>query len=469
MRKFKGYFHQGADHKKVANSPRPNSGDSGSSNSYVNAVKNHKSVDHDSPAIVLDEDCALSKDLSSSLMGRIKEFASLTNLKNALMNRHRDNVEELALGSRKFAKHLSNQSDGLIALAQNAKKIGQRSLCVKNKVNFLAIPETEDGEIDLITVFRRCWGNSTFDHLHSIFENAAYAPHDPDKRMLCVTDLAHLLSVERRGFDYGGTTMRREFKPIDRLLRKGTGTEVEAEERMEVLASLRNIDHIHSMDLAQKAKIKLGGENSFVMDFYLANHVVFRYLSEVRSLQEKVLTEFGIGRVVRSKNSNFNEGDIVVNAFLPIAEYSVIPSDFLRKIDPTANIALPNYINCFGNSLIPLSRGSFDVLVGMDRLSKRKFGIVCHGKVVRIPLEGDEILRVHGERTQGVVKTLMNTKVVEFRVDLVPGATPVAKSPYRLAPLEMQELSEQLQELQDEELELLRKEKLYAKVTSVRQ
>ncbi|GJV48106.1 nucleotide-binding alpha-beta plait domain-containing protein [Tanacetum coccineum] len=77
---------QGADHKKVANSPRPNSGDSGSSNSYVNAVKNHKSVDHDSPAIVLDEDCALSKDLSSSLMGRIKEFASLTNLKNALMN-----------------------------------------------------------------------------------------------------------------------------------------------------------------------------------------------------------------------------------------------------------------------------------------------------------------------------------------------------------------------------------------------
>ncbi|GJZ14577.1 nucleotide-binding alpha-beta plait domain-containing protein [Tanacetum coccineum] len=77
---------QGADHKKVANLSRPNSGDSGSYNSYVNAVKNHKSVDHDSPAIVLDEDCALSKDLSSSLMGRIKEFASLTNLKNALMN-----------------------------------------------------------------------------------------------------------------------------------------------------------------------------------------------------------------------------------------------------------------------------------------------------------------------------------------------------------------------------------------------
>ena len=33
---------------------------------------------------------------------------------------------------------------------------------------------------------------------------------------------------------------------------------------------------------------------------------------------------------------------------------------------------------------------------------------------------------------------------VEFRIDLVPGAAPVAKAPHRLAPLEMQELSTQL-------------------------
>ncbi|GJX23904.1 hypothetical protein Tco_0228349, partial [Tanacetum coccineum] len=115
----------------------------------------------------------------------------------------------------------------------------------------------------------------------------------------------------------------------------------------------------------------------------------------------------------------------------------------------------------------------------MDWLSKRKFVIVCHEKVVRIPLEGDEILQVHGERTLAAVKALINAKVdeprisdipvvrdftdvfpkdllglppqrqVEFRIDLVPGATPVAKSPYRLAPSEMQELSGQLQELQD--------------------
>ncbi|GJS14797.1 putative nucleotidyltransferase, ribonuclease H [Tanacetum coccineum] len=133
----------------------------------------------------------------------------------------------------------------------------------------------------------------------------------------------------------------------------------------------------------------------------------------------------------------------------------------------------------FTIDLIPLGHGSFDMIVGMDWLSKNKAEIVCHEKVVRIPLEGGEILRVQRERTLGGTKTLMSTKAdelelsdilivrdftdvfqedlsglppqrqVEFRIDLIPGATPVVKSPYRLAPSKMQELFEQLQELQD--------------------
>ncbi|GKC28204.1 putative reverse transcriptase domain-containing protein [Tanacetum coccineum] len=152
----------------------------------------------------------------------------------------------------------------------------------------------------------------------------------------------------------------------------------------------------------------------------------------------------------------------------------------------------------FTIDLIPLGHGSFNVIVGMDWLSKNKAKIVCHEKVVRIPLEGGEILRVQGERTLGVTKILMSMKAEEpelgdipiFRIDLVPGAMPFVKSPYRLAPSEMQELSEQLQELQDKGfiegvrsilrgelgvtkedhevhlklvLELLKKERLYSK------
>ncbi|GJV01584.1 hypothetical protein Tco_1335153 [Tanacetum coccineum] len=41
------------------------------------------------------------------------------------------------------------------------------------------------------------------------------------------------------------------------------------------------------------------------------------------------------------------------------------------------------------------------------------------------------------------------TRQVEFQIDLIPGAAPVARAPYRLAPSEMKELSEQLQELSD--------------------
>ncbi|GJW73429.1 putative reverse transcriptase domain-containing protein [Tanacetum coccineum] len=133
----------------------------------------------------------------------------------------------------------------------------------------------------------------------------------------------------------------------------------------------------------------------------------------------------------------------------------------------------------FTIDLIPLGHGSFDVIVGMDWLYKNNTKIVCHEKVVRIPLEGCEILRVQGERTLGGTKTLMSTKAyepelsdipivrdftdvfpkdllglppqrqVEFRIDLILGATPVVKSPYRLAPSEMQELSKKLKELQD--------------------
>ncbi|GJS01492.1 hypothetical protein Tco_0318000 [Tanacetum coccineum] len=41
------------------------------------------------------------------------------------------------------------------------------------------------------------------------------------------------------------------------------------------------------------------------------------------------------------------------------------------------------------------------------------------------------------------------TRQVEFQIDLIPGAAPVARAPYRLAPSKMKELSEQLKELTD--------------------
>ncbi|GJT76212.1 putative reverse transcriptase domain-containing protein [Tanacetum coccineum] len=86
-----------------------------------------------------------------------------------------------------------------------------------------------------------------------------------------------------------------------------------------------------------------------------------------------------------------------------------------------------------------LELGSFDVIIGMDWLAKYHALIICNEKVVRIPY-GNEVLIIQGDNCDSGI---------EFQIDLVPGAAPVARAPYRLAPAEMQELSTQLQELSD--------------------
>nr|GFC91054.1 putative reverse transcriptase domain-containing protein [Tanacetum cinerariifolium] len=58
-----------------------------------------------------------------------------------------------------------------------------------------------------------------------------------------------------------------------------------------------------------------------------------------------------------------------------------------------------------------------------------------------------EFLEVFPEDLPGIPPT----RKVEFRIDLVPGAAPVARAPYRLTPSEMKELADQLQELIDKE------------------
>nr|GEX37250.1 reverse transcriptase domain-containing protein [Tanacetum cinerariifolium] len=70
----------------------------------------------------------------------------------------------------------------------------------------------------------------------------------------------------------------------------------------------------------------------------------------------------------------------------------------------------------FDIDLIPFGHGSFDLIIGMDWLSKHKTEIVCHEKVVRIPLPNSETLRVFGERLKEKVRHLMSTKAKEKKL-----------------------------------------------------
>ncbi|GJZ08715.1 putative reverse transcriptase domain-containing protein [Tanacetum coccineum] len=155
---------------------------------------------------------------------------------------------------------------------------------------------------------------------------------------------------------------------------------------------------------------------------------------------------------------------------------------------------------------MPVEMGTYDVIIGMDWLTKYQAVIDCAKKIVRIPF-GSEILIFHGDGSRNKRRTRLNiisctktqkyllkgchvflahitiketgdkskkkqlqdvpivknfpevfpedlpglphTRQVEFHIDLVPGAAPVARAPYRLAPSEMKELADQLQELSD--------------------
>ncbi|GJZ26104.1 hypothetical protein Tco_0570357 [Tanacetum coccineum] len=109
----------------------------------------------------------------------------------------------------------------------------------------------------------------------------------------------------------------------------------------------------------------------------------------------------------------------------------------------------------------------FDVVIGMDWLSKYHAKILCDKKVVHIPID-DETLIIRGDRITEKKKSdekrleeipivreflevfpedllgLLPVRQVEFQFDLIPEAAPVARAPYRLPPSEMQELSNQL-------------------------
>ncbi|GKA04467.1 hypothetical protein Tco_0683587 [Tanacetum coccineum] len=176
------------------------------------------------------------------------------------------------------------------------------------------------------------------------------------------------------------------------------------------------------------------------------------------------------------------------------ADRSFVSSTFSKYIDVTPTILDANYYvdladgkslttntilrgctlklqnHSFNIDLLPIELGSFDVNIRMDWMSKHHAEVVCHEKYIRIPYR-NEVLVIRGERS-GVrnesrlesrasehkdflevfpedLLGLPSTRQVKFHIQLIPGAAPVARAPYRLAPAKMKELAKQLKELSD--------------------
>nr|GEW02389.1 reverse transcriptase domain-containing protein [Tanacetum cinerariifolium] len=133
----------------------------------------------------------------------------------------------------------------------------------------------------------------------------------------------------------------------------------------------------------------------------------------------------------------------------------------------------------FNIDLMPTELGSFDIIIGKDWLGKYQAVIVCAKKIVRIPWGNETLIirdcdKLEGKRLEDVpiIRDFLEvfpedlpghplTRQVEFHIDLMPGAAPVARAPYRLAPSEMKELNKkEHEEHLKEHLEFLKKEEL---------
>ncbi|GJZ10374.1 putative reverse transcriptase domain-containing protein [Tanacetum coccineum] len=127
-----------------------------------------------------------------------------------------------------------------------------------------------------------------------------------------------------------------------------------------------------------------------------------------------------------------------------------------------------NLVNhLFKIDLMPIELGAFDVIIGMDWLADNDAVIICGKKEVHIPIK-NRTLVVKGDSNSSRLKVISCIKARKYiergchlflahvtekeksekhLEDVVSGAAPVARAPYRLAPSEMKELSEQLKEL----------------------
>ncbi|XP_076919247.1 uncharacterized protein LOC143579967 [Bidens hawaiensis] len=98
--------------------------------------------------------------------------------------------------------------------------------------------------------------------------------------------------------------------------------------------------------------------------------------------------------------------------------------------------------------LIPFKLGSFDLVVGMGWLSRNQAEVhVVDKKSEEKKIQDITVIKDYPEVFPNDLPGLPPSRKIEFRIDLIPCATPVEKYPYRLAPSKMQELSSQLQEL----------------------
>ncbi|GJS75326.1 putative reverse transcriptase domain-containing protein [Tanacetum coccineum] len=242
--------------------------------------------------------------------------------------------------------------------------------------------------------------------------------------------------------------------------------------------------------LCAKATVK---DNNVVNGTFLINNVYASVLFDTGADRSFVSYAF-------SKYIDIPPTTLDTNYNVELADGKSLTTNTILK---GCTLNLQNHL--FEIDLLPIELGSFNVIVGMDWMAEHRAEVVCYEKYIRVPY-GNDMLIVQGERSgvknksrlevissirtqtyidkgcQVFLVQMMKKKEteiperriehvpivrdfpevfpeelpglppmrqVEFHIELIPGAAPVARAPYRLAPAEMKELAEQLKELSD--------------------
>nr|GFA00420.1 putative reverse transcriptase domain-containing protein [Tanacetum cinerariifolium] len=222
-----------------------------------------------------------------------------------------------------------------------------------------------------------------------------------------------------------------------------------------------------------------------------------------RAIEAKPLKSIKDEKVKKAKIPNLK-----ARVYMMAAEEDKMVHDVAKKVagdkvmivsDVYHEVEIEIDVSIFRIDLIPIMLGVFDILIGIDWLDKYNANILCSQKLVRVVNpQGREII-IYDDKRKGdfklcsvmkarrylsrgcyayivhvidtrfekrsvedvpIVNEFLNVfpedlpgippeRQVKFRIDLIPGATPITKTPYRLAPSKMKELMSHLQELLD--------------------
>nr|GEU86902.1 hypothetical protein [Tanacetum cinerariifolium] len=107
-------------------------------------------------------------------------------------------------------------------------------------------------------------------------------------------------------------------------------------------------------------------------------------------------------------NNGIEPSDLVFSYEIEITSGKLVEID---KVIKGFKLEINGHV--FDINLITFGSRSFDMIISIDWLSNHKAEIICHEKVVRIPLLDGKVLRILGERPEEKVRHLMSAKAKE--------------------------------------------------------